>query len=131
MTPAAAPSTRAVIENPQDVAHAARQLADGTIIAHGFANLYAFTTRPDAHTVRRANLLKGRPVDQVGSITGPPAALPEVWDFDQLPAGLRRRTVLDLWDRLLSLRPFGLRGPAATGVPDHMTSVDGAWSPPR
>ena len=31
------------------------------------------------------NVMKGRPPGQVGSITGPPASIPEVWDLDRLP----------------------------------------------
>jgi hypothetical protein len=50
-----------------DAAAAAAALAGGAVIAHGFANFYAITTRADADTVRGVNLLKGRPSGQVGS----------------------------------------------------------------
>ncbi len=124
MTALPAWSPRAVISDPADAARAADQLAAGRVIAHGFANLYAFTTRCDAATVRRVNLLKGRPADQVGSITGPPAGLADIFDLTALPAGLSRRRVLDLLDAFFTLGPFGFRGPAAPGVPDHLTAPD-------
>lgn len=76
---------RAFLDNPRDAAEAARLLADGAVVAHGFANFYAITTRPDLGTVRRVNLLKGRPADQVGSITGPAPVLTGAWDLDALP----------------------------------------------
>ena len=116
------PATRRLIT--RDAGFAAQSLADGAIVAHGFANFYAITSRSDAGTVRRVNLLKGRPPGQVGSITGPPSAIPEAWDFDQLPEGLTRREVLRLIDTFLVLGPFGFRGPAASHVPHHLTFPD-------
>jgi hypothetical protein len=35
--------------------------------------------------VRDVNLMKGRPPGQVGSITGPPAALTRACDLERLP----------------------------------------------
>src|SRR6185312_5307780 len=67
----------------EDASWAAAQLAGGNTVAHAFANFYVITTRADADTVRGVNLMKGRPPGQVGSITGPPAALPGVWDLDR------------------------------------------------
>lgn len=93
-------------------------------MAHGFANFYAITTRADEGTVRGVNLMKGRPLGQVGSITGPPSSIPEVWDFDALPDGLRRRDVLRLVDVLFALGPFGFRGPAGRHIPAHLTCPD-------
>jgi tRNA A37 threonylcarbamoyladenosine synthetase subunit TsaC/SUA5/YrdC len=114
-----------LISNPEDCTEAAQRLAEGTVVAHAFANFYAITTRADAETVRRVNALKGRPAGQVGSITGPPSALTGVWDFDRLPNGLSRRTVLNLVDTFFALGPFGFRGPAAAGLPAHLTQFDG------
>lgn len=76
------------LDEPADRAVAARRVADGGIVAHAFANLYAITTRGDAGTVDRVNRLKGRPPGQVASVTGAPAALWEAWDLDRLPDGL-------------------------------------------
>jgi hypothetical protein len=109
-----------------DAERSAKALAAGAIVAHAFANFYAITTRADEETVRRVNLMKGRPAGQVGSITGPPSAIPDVWDFRQLPAGLTRRSVLQLIDTLFAMGPFGFRGPAAAWVPAHLTFPDGA-----
>jgi len=109
-----------------DAERSAQALAAGAIVAQAFANFYVITTRADEKTVRRVNLMKGRPAGQVGSITGPPSAIPDVWDFRQLPAGLTRRSVLQLIDTLFAMGPFGFRGPAAAWVPNHLTFPDGA-----
>ena len=109
-----------------DAERSAQALAAGAIVAHAFANFYVITTRADQETVRRVNLMKGRPAGQVGSITGPPSAIPAVWDFRQLPAGLTKRSVLQLIDTLFGMGPFGFRGPAAAWVPAHLTFPDGA-----
>lgn len=107
MTALATSYSPATLDNPAGRAVAARQIADGGIVAHAFANFYAITTRGDAETVRRVNLLKGRPPGQVGSITGAPAAVWEAWDLDRLPDGLSARTVRTLVDTFLALGPFG------------------------
>jgi hypothetical protein len=125
MTALAAPPDVLTIDEPADRAAAARRLASGGIVAHAFANLYAITTRGDAETVRRVNAMKGRPPGQVGSITGSPAALWEAWDLDRLPDGLDRRAVRMLVDAFFALGPFGFRGPAAAGVPPHLTFLEG------
>ena len=122
MTALAAPPRRPLlIDDPAACDAAAWHLAEGGVVAHAFANLYAITTRADAETVRRVNLLKGRPPDQVGSITGPPAALWEAWDLDRLPDGMTPRSLRTLVDTFFSLGPFGFRGPAADWVPRHLT----------
>ncbi|HEY7814368.1 MAG TPA: hypothetical protein VIC62_14095 [Nakamurella sp.] len=108
-----------------DAVFAARALDAGAIVGHAFANFYAITARADAATVRRVNLMKGRPPGQVGSITAPPAAIRDVWDFGELPSGLNRRRVLKLIDTFFTLGPFGFRGPAAGHIPAHLTFPDG------
>src|SRR5512133_4324372 len=110
--------------DPQDVAAAARALAAGDVIGHAFGNFYVITTRPDEPTVRSVNLLKGRPVGQVGSITTTPLRIPRVYDWSALPAGLTAHDVLGVMDALFALGPFGFRGPAAADVPDHLTQPD-------
>lgn len=109
----------------QDAAFAARSLDAGAVVAQAFANFYVITTRADEATVRRVNLMKGRPPTQVGSITAPPNSIREVWDFGDLPSGLTRRRVLQLVDAFFTLGPFGFRGPAAAHIPPHLTCPDG------
>ncbi|WP_395727345.1 hypothetical protein [Nakamurella sp.] len=109
----------------RDAGFAARALDAGAIVAHAFANFYAITTRADEATVRRVNLMKGRPPTQVGSITAPPNAIRDAWDFGELPTGLTRRRILQLVDAFFTLGPFGFRGPAAEHIPPHLTMADG------
>jgi hypothetical protein len=104
---------------------AAEMLADGAVLGHGFGNIYAITSRPDATTVRAVNLLKGRPAEQVGSITTTPTRLPDTFDWSRLPLGLSRSHALDVVDAILTLGPCGFRGPAAAGLPSHLTQRDG------
>lgn len=115
---------RLLLADPQHADAAAVALAGGAVVGHGFANLYAITTRPDRETVRRVNLMKGRPADQVGSIITTPLRIPLVYDWSRLPAGLTRMRVLSLMDTLLALGPCGFRGPAAVEVPDHLSQMD-------
>ncbi|NHC44321.1 hypothetical protein G9H72_03465 [Motilibacter sp. K478] len=103
---------------------AARSLAEGGVVAHGFANFYAISTRPDAGSVRAVNLLKGRPGGQVGSVTTTPSRVPFVFDWRRLPPELSRHDVLEIVDALFRVGPFGFRGPAADDVPDHLTQPD-------
>jgi hypothetical protein len=122
--PSIAPSTaRRLIT--KDAAFAARALDAGAVVGHAFANFYAITTRADESMVRRVNLMKGRPPTQVGSITAPPSAIRDAWDFGELPSALTRRRILQLVDALFSLGPFGFRGPAAEHLPAHLTRPDG------
>lgn len=115
---------RSVITDAERVAGVARSLAAGAVVAHAFGNFYAITTRGDADTVRRVNRLKGRPADQVGSVTGPPSTVLRAWDLDRLPDALPAEVALVVVDTLFALGPFGFRGPAATQVPAHLSQVD-------
>ena len=115
---------RLLVTDPQDVELAARALGAGAVIGHAFGNFYVITTRPDGATVGSVNLLKGRPVGQVGSITTTPLRIPRVYDWSALPGGLAEHYVLGLMDALFALGPFGFRGPAAPRVPDHLTQLD-------
>jgi tRNA A37 threonylcarbamoyladenosine synthetase subunit TsaC/SUA5/YrdC len=121
----AAPVSRAVLNLPDDVAAAVRALAAGHAVGHGFGGFYAITARGDVETVRRVNRLKGRPLDQVGSIVTTPAGISDVFDWNALPAGLSRARVLELMGAFYALGPFGFRGPAAAHVPDQLTQVAG------
>jgi hypothetical protein len=104
---------------------AAAQLAAGAAVAHGFGNFYAITSRGNADCVRRVNVMKGRPPEQVGSVTVPPARIAEVFDWDALPEGMSRACVDELFDAFFGLGPFGFRGPARAGIVDQLTSMDG------
>jgi hypothetical protein len=86
--------------------------------------MYALATRPDVDSVRSANMLKGRPPDQVGSVVTTPTRVPLLFDWARLPPGLTTRAVLGMMDALFALGPFGFRGPAADPVPDHLCQQD-------
>lgn len=116
---------RLVLDDPRDARAAARLLGSGSAVAHGFANIYAITARSDEETVRRVNLLKGRPAGQVGSLTTPPDGVLDLFDLDRLPSGLPEELVSSVVDALQALGPVGFRGPAASHVPDWVTSPAG------
>jgi tRNA A37 threonylcarbamoyladenosine synthetase subunit TsaC/SUA5/YrdC len=113
-----------LLDSADDLADAAAVLAAGGVVGQGFGNFYVLTTRPDAATVRRINLLKGRPPDQVGSVVTTPLRIPLLFDWAALPDGLPGRVVRSLMDALFELGPFGFRGPAAAHVPDHLAQID-------
>jgi hypothetical protein len=115
---------RALVTDPGDVEDAAQALADGAVIGQAFANFYVMTSRADRPRVAAVNAMKGRPPDQVGSITTAPSRIPDVWSWQDLPARLSRRSVLGVVDTLFGLGPFGFRGPAAVHIPAHLTFPD-------
>jgi hypothetical protein len=113
------------LDEPADRRTAALALARGGVLGYGFANFYGVTALPDAASVRAVNLLKGRPADQVGSITTTPSRLADAFDWSQLPVGLSRSHALAVMDAMLALGPFGFRGPAAAELPPHLAQCDG------
>jgi hypothetical protein len=123
-TTIASPS-RLLVSRPDDARDAATALAGGAVVGQGFANFYVMTTRADRETVRRVNVMKGRPPEQVGSITTTPSRIPDVFDWSRLPDGVTRRSILGVIDTFFGMGPFGFRGPAAPHVPDHLTFPDG------
>jgi hypothetical protein len=110
---------------PADADRAAAAIARGAIVGHAFGNLYVISSRPDADVVQKVNLLKGQPADQVGSVTTTRCLMPRLFDWSRLPEGLTREAVGALIDRLYCIGPFGLRGPAAAHLPEHLASYDG------
>jgi hypothetical protein len=129
MTPTSTPQAphALLLSHSADVEAAALAIADGAIVGHAFGNFYVITTRPDAEVVRGVNLMKGRPADQVGSLTTTRELIPALFDWSQLPKGLSRETVQRIFDRLFELGPFGFRGPAGTHIPDHLAAFDGPY----
>ena len=125
LTRARRAALRSFVDDPADAAAGATALADGAVVGHPFANVYTLTARPDATTVRSVNLLTGRPPRQVGAVTTTPLRLPVLLDWARLPAPLAAHQVLGLLDALLGLGPVAVRGPAAAGVPAHLTRLDG------
>jgi tRNA A37 threonylcarbamoyladenosine synthetase subunit TsaC/SUA5/YrdC len=119
---------RTFLGNAADEAAAAERLTAGALVGYGFGNIYALATRPDIESVRFANVLKGRPADQVGSVVTTPTRVPLVYDWSRIPPELSPRAVFGLMDALFSVGPFGFRGPAADTVPEHLSQHDSASS---
>lgn len=113
---------RLVLDRPADARRAATLLAAGRPVAHGFGPIYALTARGDA--VRRLNALKGRPLDQTGSVTAPTGRVLDAFDLAALPSGVSRALVRDVVQAFGALGPFGFRGPAAGHVPAGLTAPD-------
>ena len=115
---------RLVLTNPADVQRAADALADGGAVGYGFANVYAITTRPDADIVQRFNRTHDCRTTGLSSITVPPAHIPDLYDWTQLPPGLTRRSVLHVMETFYRSGPCGFRGPAAGHLPPHLTYLE-------
>jgi hypothetical protein len=113
------------IANPEDRRAAAVATAGGAGMFYAFGNFCALAAAPDRETMRRMNRLKGRPLDQVGSVTTTPEKAHLVFDWDRLPLGADRATVESVMAELRALGPIGFRGPASELVPDHLTVYDG------
>ena len=99
---------------------AAIATTNGAALFYGFGNFCALAAMPDLESMRRVNALKGRPLDQVGSVTADPARAPAVFDWD----GLDRDRIEALMADFTLLGPMGFRGPASAIVPEHLTVVD-------
>ena len=112
------------LNTDEDRIQAARATALGAALFYSFGNFCAIAARPERDAVERINLLKGRPINQVGSITTTRRHLPHLFDWDQLPPALNQKQVLGLIDALLTLGPIGVRGPASPMIPAHLTSLD-------
>ena len=113
------------LDAPRDHISASEALKRGAVVAHGFGQFYALSTRPDASTVGQMNQWKGRPFDQVGSISTTPLLIPSLFDWSKVPHENVQSKVLTLMDALLALGPFGFRGPAHEDIPAHLSSNDG------
>jgi tRNA A37 threonylcarbamoyladenosine synthetase subunit TsaC/SUA5/YrdC len=103
---------------------AAVAAAGGAGMFYAFGNFCALAAAPDREAMRRMNRLKGRPLDQVGSVTTTPERAALIFDWAQLPGTLDRRAIENLMADFRHLGPIGFRGPAAAVVPDHLTAMD-------
>ena len=112
------------LANPGDRSFAARATAAGAALFYSFANFCAIAAHPHVDSVRRVNLIKGRPVDQVGSVSTTRDRIHTLFDWDALPDGLTRERVPALLDDFYERGPMGFRGPPAASVPDHLASHD-------
>jgi tRNA A37 threonylcarbamoyladenosine synthetase subunit TsaC/SUA5/YrdC len=112
------------LEIPSDRRAAARATAAGAALFYGFGNLCALAALPDRASVLRINRLKGRPLQQAGSVTSDPGRMQLAFDWSRLPRDVEPETLLVLMTELHALGPIGFRGPAAARVPDHLTVVD-------
>lgn len=117
-------ATQLDLADAGDRTFAAQATAGGAALFYSFGNFCAIAAHPDVQSVVRVNLMKGRPADQVGSVTTTRDRIDALFDGDRLPDGLTRARVLDLVDELYERGPMGFRGPAAAGVPDHLASID-------
>src|SRR3954452_21034024 len=93
-----------VMEPIRDIAdlaqrrEAAEATAEGAALFYAFGNFCALAARPDLESLRAMNLLKGRPLDQVGSVTTTPERAKLVFDWDRvsLPWSALVATMADL-----------------------------------
>jgi tRNA A37 threonylcarbamoyladenosine synthetase subunit TsaC/SUA5/YrdC len=99
---------------------AAIATTNGAALFYGFGNFCALAAMPDLASMRRINALKGRPLDQPGSVTADPDRALAVFDW----TGLDRDRLEALIADFTLLGPIGFRGPASDLVPDHLTVMD-------
>jgi tRNA A37 threonylcarbamoyladenosine synthetase subunit TsaC/SUA5/YrdC len=118
-------NTRLDLADAGDRAFAAHATTLGAALFYSFANFCAIAAHPRLESVQRVNLLKGRPIDQVGSVTTTRNRIDRLFDWDRLPPGVTAESVRALIDDFYSRGPMGFRGPAADGIPDQVASVDG------
>jgi tRNA A37 threonylcarbamoyladenosine synthetase subunit TsaC/SUA5/YrdC len=109
------------IDDAGDRRAAAAAAAGGAAMFYAFGNFCALAAAPDAETMRRMNRLKGRPLEQVGSVTTTPGRAALAFDWARLPRTLGRGVIEALMADFRALGPIGFRGPAARAVPGHLT----------
>jgi tRNA A37 threonylcarbamoyladenosine synthetase subunit TsaC/SUA5/YrdC len=101
------------IDSPDDIITAAAAVRDGTLVATAFGNFYAILAAPSLESMHAVNKAKGRPADQVGSITTDAARIPAMF----------AAPMPDVLTALTATGPIGFRGPAAGHLPEHLTQV--------
>lgn len=118
-------TTRLDLSAREDRWFAACATALGATLSYGFGGYCAVAGHPRLESIQRINLQRGRPVNQVGSITSTRIYFASLFDWSLLPSGLTRDLVMALMDDFFELGPFGFRGPAAPSVSTQLTSFDG------
>ena len=106
------------LDAPHDHVLASEALKRGAVVAHGFGQFYALSTRPDASTVGQMNQWKGRPFDQVGSISTTPLLIPSLFDWSKVPDENAQSKSPNTDGRTSRLGTFWLSGPGARRYPD-------------
>jgi hypothetical protein len=101
---------------------AAEATAAGAALFYAFGNFCALAARPDLASLQAMNRLKGRPLDQVGSVTTTPERTKLAFDWDAIE--LPWSALVAVMGDLHTLGPIGFRGPAAEIIPDHLTVTD-------
>lgn len=102
---------------------AAYALAIGAGVFSGFSNFNALYGHPSLETVQRINLLKGRPRDQVGSVTTIPENTHLLFDWTKIPSQFSPQKILDLMDDFFKSGPAGFQGPASESIPLHLSGT--------
>jgi LeuA allosteric (dimerisation) domain len=113
------------LDDPDARAFATSAAALGAALFYSFGNFCAIAAHPDRRSVVRVNLLKGRPENQVGSVTTTRDRVEALFDWTELPEGLAREQVLHLMDDFFELGPMGFRGPARAAIPPQVATLDG------
>ena len=93
---------------------AAEATAGGAALFYAFGNFCALAARPELDSLRAMNALKGRPLDQVGSVTTTPERANKVFDWDRV--ALPWTPLIAVMAELHALGPIGFRGPAAAQI---------------
>jgi hypothetical protein len=113
------------LDDPDARAFAISAAALGAALFYSFGNFCAIAAHPDRRSVVRVNLLKGRPENQVGSVTTTRDRVDALFDWTELPEGLTRERVVALMDDFYALGPMGFRGPAGAAIPPQVATLDG------
>jgi len=113
------------LSHTSDRRAAARATAGGAALFYGFGNFCALAAMPDRPSVLRINRLKGRPPAQAGSVTSDPPRMALAFDWSRLPRDVEPEILISMMADFQALGPIGFRGPAAAGVPDHLTVTEG------
>jgi LeuA allosteric (dimerisation) domain len=113
------------LDDPGARAFATSATALGAALFYSFGNFCAIAAHPDRRSVVRVNLLKGRPENQVGSVTTTRDRVEALFDWTELPAGLTREQVVALMDDFFELGPMGFRGPARAAIPPQVATLEG------
>jgi hypothetical protein len=103
---------------------AAAAVVRGAPMIYGFANIYALAGHPAWESVRYINIAKGRPENQVGSLTTTREYIWQLFDWSKVPQEFDRERLAGLIDAINQLGPFGFRGPAAAHIPGHLVHLE-------